>query len=485
MKKVLLACGAILAVGLLLAATLPEQSALAGINKKYHFTHTDQSTLSPGQGHETHQIVMIHSPNPGTIYDGTLTYTASAPVQVAILHEIDPEDALGQPVWRIDDQTIYGWTFIDSGSSAGTVEYAGAGLMLHTRGDEFAATVTVDGWIRGQPTEIVLQNPVQEEPVPTLSLARASVPATLPMHAGYHEGGDVMYIITDASDQEWAENITEVQDWRVEVAPPLSSTPEEILNVMYVFTNGVSGDGLYGYQSEVFKYTPGQEVEYGALSKMVELTWRPGQNMSPLQHASDVEDAVGAGRLTMEYSGIVVNAPHIVWPDGQMVVRESPDITDDMPYGGGQVTNIDEEEMIVTFVAHRGWGPDGETIYYIVTDATPANPANNMGVIYSPVSAALIVNAAAVDLFQFTNGLEGTGPIGFQPGIASAAPGDENYSPMWRIYLVEWNNPEDAKLLETRGDIDYYRSQEMLTTSIARPANADHIVNCPFIDPFQ
>ena len=52
-----------------------------------------------------------------------------------------------------------------------------------------------------------------------------------------------------------------------------------------------------------------------------------------------------------------------------------------MPYGGGQITEINEEEMTVTFVAHRGWGPDGRTIYYIVTDATPSGPAEMMGVV--------------------------------------------------------------------------------------------------------
>jgi hypothetical protein len=40
-------------------------------------------------------------------------------------------------------------------------------------------------------------------------------------------------------------------------------------------------------------------------------------------------------------------------------------------YGEGQVTKIDIENMVATFVAHRGWDPDGSTIYYIVTDAVP------------------------------------------------------------------------------------------------------------------
>ena len=470
--------------GLLAIAAIPEQSAMAGVNKKYHFTHTMESSLSPAQGHETHQIITVHSPNSGTIYDGSISYTSSTPVQIAILHEIDPDNSMGQPIWRIDENTVYGWTFIDDGKSAGTLDYTGSGLMLHTRGDEFVATFTVDGWIRGQPTDIILQNPVQDIPPPSVLLSRTNVPATIPMHLGFYDGEELMYIITDASDADWADEVTEIQEWRVEVAPPLASTSEDILNTMYVFTNGISGDGLYGYQSEVFQYTPNQD-EYNALSRMVELTWKPGQKLGALEFASDIEDAIEAGRITMEYAGVVVNTPQIVWPDGQMMVRENQNIDEDMSYGGGQITDINHEEMTVTFVAHRGWGPDGQTIYYIVTDATPLNPAENMGVINSPTLASLITSPAAVDLFQFANGLTGTGPLGFQPGIAAAAPGDESYSPMWRIYMVEWNNPEDARLLETIQDVDHYRSEGMLTSALARPMNADHIVNCPFIDPFQ
>ena len=132
-------------------------------------------------------------------------------------------------------------------------------------------------------------------------------------------------------------------------------------------------------------------------------------------------------------------------------------------------------------MAHRGWGPDGRTVYYIVTDATPQAPAGTMGVVSSPVSAGLIASTGAVDLFQFNNGVRGSGPLGFQAGISTAALGDENYSPMWRIYLVEWHDEESAKVMETTADIDAFRDADMVTVSIARPTNSDHIVNCPFI----
>jgi hypothetical protein len=42
-----------------------------------------------------------------------------------------------------------------------------------------------------------------------------------------------------------------------------------------------------------------------------------------------------------------------------MVREDASSITDDTPYTGGQVLNIDTENMIVTMVAHRGWGPEG------------------------------------------------------------------------------------------------------------------------------
>jgi hypothetical protein len=97
----------------------------------------------------------------------------------------------------------------------------------------------------------------------------------------------------------------------------------------------------------------------------------------------------------------------------------------------------------------------------------------------------LIANSAAVDLFQFSNGITGSGPLGFQPGIAASAPGDSNYSPMWRVFMIGWEAPEDASILENKSDIDAYQKAGLISVALARPMDSDHIVNCPFIDPFQ
>ena len=316
-------------------------------------------------------------------------------------------------------------------------------------------------------------------------LSRANVRATIPLHQGYYNGKAVYFIITDSSDQTLADIITLKQGWKVEFAPPLANAPEVALSTTYIFTNGLEGEGIFGFQGEVITSTPAQPEEYSALTSLRQVTWNEGSSPVILASEKTIFQYEREERVTLTELPGVLDMPQIVWPGGQMLVKKDKTLTADTPYSGGQVLDIDFDEMTVTFIAHRGWGPDGRTIYYIVTDATPVGPANVMGVTDAPTSASLIANSAAVDLFQFKNGIKGPGPLGFQPGIAAAAPGDETYSPMWRIYMIFWEDPNNALILETRADIDAFQSAGLINVNLARPMDSDHIVNCPFIDPFQ
>ena len=112
----------IFATSIITISSLSDQFADAGSRKKIHFTQTFTSSQDPGQGHENHQLSLILSPNDGTIYDGSMTFTSSEPVQIVVLHEINSNDAKGQPTWTIDGDTVYGLSLIDLQEKSGSFE---------------------------------------------------------------------------------------------------------------------------------------------------------------------------------------------------------------------------------------------------------------------------------------------------------------------------------------------------------------------------
>jgi hypothetical protein len=472
-------------VGALTVSLVSDNFVNANSTKKINFTKTITSSQDPGQGNENNQLALILSPNQGTLYHGSMTFTSSEPVEVVVLHEINNNDAQGQPTWTIDGKTVYAMSLIDLKDKSGSIDFTGAALALYSSNSKkFTSTVSVDGWIRGQSTEISMQK-IEVQKNPPLILSNANIATSIPMHEGFYNGNSVFYIITDSSQKEYAEIITKKQGWKVEVAPAMKNISENVLQTIFVFKNGINGDGIYGRQKEIFSSTPSQEIKYNALNSVIEVTWKNGQNATILESYDDVINAEKNGRVEFNKTGVVINTPQIIWPNGQMLVRDDKEITDNLTFDGGQITEINKDEMTVTFVAHRGWGQDGKTIYYIITDATPSGPAKLMGIPFSPSSENLITNSSKADLFQFKNGIKSSGPLGFQAGIISVVPGDENYSPIWRIFNVEWNNPENAKILETMYDINLSKSHDQILVSLARTMNEQYVINSPIIDPFQ
>ncbi len=309
-------------------------------------------------------------------------------------------------------------------------------------------------------------------------LSFANVPVDIPLMKGYHNGEELFFIATESSDKAHADLLTQKDDWKVVEAPLLTKSPKSALSNVYMFTNGDGGLGTMGQQPDVFDNTPTQTNDYSPLRKIIHVTWIDESIAKELKSVDEIMIVQTAGDVTLQKTDTVMNYPMIKWTGGQMAVREG-EVTDDMEYmGGGQVTNIDTDNMKVTFIAHRGWGPDGKTIYYIVTDATPEMPSKMMGVVYAPKTENLALTPVAVDLFQFKNGIMGSGPMGFQAGIGAANPGDANYSPMWRISFINWNYPGQARILETMDDITKVR--DVITVEAAM--DGKHIVNCPFIE---
>jgi len=316
-------------------------------------------------------------------------------------------------------------------------------------------------------------------------LAKANVPVTIPLHQGYYMGKAIYYIITDSSDPTHADIITKNQGWKVNLAPLLANATKDVLSKTYMFTNGVPGDGVHGFQGEIFTSTPAQADAYSALTSHVHVTWIGAATPIILDSEKEMMIVAKQGKVVLTQQNVVLNMPQTVWPEGQMLVKANKTLTNETPFVGGQILDIDLTNKTTTFIAHRGWDSEGRTIYFIVTDATPVGPALSLGVPNVPKNAALISNPAAVDVFHFMNGINGSGPLGFQAGIASGSPGDANYSPMSRIYFISWNDLNSNTLLQTRSDIDAFEKEGLISVNLARPMAADHIVNSPIIDPFQ
>ncbi len=318
-----------------------------------------------------------------------------------------------------------------------------------------------------------------------LLLAKANVPVTIPLHQGYYLGKAVYYIITDSSDSTLADVITTNQDWKVNHAPLLANATKDAVSKTYVFTNGVLGDGVYGFQGEIFTSTPEHEDEYSALTSHVNVTWNDGALRIILDSENEMLIAEKLGKIVLSEQDFVLNMPQIVWPEGQMAVKANKTITDETTFVGGQIIDIDLTNKTTTFIAHQGWNSNGEQIFFIVTDATPIGPAKSMGILNVQKNAALISNPAAIDMFHFMNGIQGPGPLGFQSGISSSFLGDANYSPMSRIYFIEWNDQNSASIVQTTKEIHELEESGLIRVDLARPMNADHIVNSPIIDPIQ
>src|SRR5919109_1683920 len=318
------------------------------------------------------------------------------------------------------------------------------------------------------------------EPGSLLKLSSASVLMNIPLMKGYENGNEIFFIGTDVSDEGIAMMMTNLTGFKVNFAPLLAQTPQDAQGQVYIFENGVEGAGPLGFQLPITNGKPGDEG-YSPLQQVNLVRWTDESAATELKSVAEITEHESMGQITINQTGIIANHPAVQWNGGSLTVREDRDnINDDSPYMGGQVTEINTENMTATFVAHRGWGPDGKTIYYTVTDAVPDMPAAMMGVSFVPADEKLAATPVAVDLFQFMNGINGTGPMGFQAGIGAANPDDANYSPMWRISFITWNDPAQARVLENQADINRALADGLITLEPAM--DGKHVVNCAFFD---
>jgi len=141
-------------------------------------------------------------------------------------------------------------------------------------------------------------------------------PVGIPPVRGYMEGKEIRFIHTEASDAKVAELLTDMMGSPVLVVPSLAQAPNATLANVYVFTNGIRGEGPFRFQPDVFDNPPGT-TGYSPLRALNLVTWKEEQLARKLKSAAEVEGAMETGEVTIKQPGVVVNMPMLTWPGGR------------------------------------------------------------------------------------------------------------------------------------------------------------------------
>jgi len=136
-------------------ANAQDQSAATPTSDTVTLQKTGVSDTDPLPGHSGHQLVMALAPrSDGKVWVGTVTWTASKPVEVVVLQNYNSsvtgaDAAHGQPLTAPFGNGAVAISLIKTPSgtpiASGTMPFAGNALAFHTlSGDKFTVTYTVD-----------------------------------------------------------------------------------------------------------------------------------------------------------------------------------------------------------------------------------------------------------------------------------------------------------------------------------------------------
>lgn len=259
---------------------------------------------------------------------------------------------------------------------------------------------------------------------------------TMQLHMGWVDGEEVTFIRTDASDEDFA------NEEGLVYVPLMANALDEpgSHSELYLFENGHADQRpvMSSSPADGENFSPAFRIHYCNSDMMMD---------EPLTSEQDILDAAEAGDIELEDTDIIVNYPLITWPGGQIPVDE--DKVEAL--GGGQlIEDPDIDGGQVTLKLHQCY-PGSR---YIITDTSALPMAPMMGAGEAGASGLLIEARAVAPITIFLNGLEGTGAMGFQPGIFNANAGDLAWSPFWEHFAVEWVNEDEAVAVTSQRQLD-------------------------------
>lgn len=124
---------------------------------------------------------------------------------------------------------------------------------------------------------------------------------------------------------------------------------------------------------------------------------------------------------------------------------------------------------------------DGQEIRFIHTEVSDPGVAEVLTkMMDSPVlvvpALAQTPDALLANVYVFKNGVEGMGPLGFQPDVFDNPPGSEGYSPLRKIIFVTWKDGSKARELKSLTEV-----LELEQTGEIALEVSNVVVNMPFV----
>lgn len=141
-----------------------------------------------------------------------------------------------------------------------------------------------------------------------------------------------------------------------------------------------------------------------------------------------------------------------------------------------------KQKMGTTAIMPAGMAyAEGREIYFMHTEASDAEVAQlltemmDSPVLHVPSLAETPDNALA-NVYVFTNGLEGMGPLGFAADVFDNPPDSPAYTPLRRLVLVTWADPTSARVLKSAAEV-----LDAAATGAVTLEEPGVVINMPFV----
>jgi hypothetical protein len=124
-------------------ADAPEQSIDPG-KRRITETMVRQSASHNAEGHSSHQAAYLLLANPGYVYNGAVTFSATKPVDIMVYHDVTGQNVTGVPVHVVNGRSFAVTTLLKN-ATAGSMNFVGSGILAHTAaGEQYTIVATVD-----------------------------------------------------------------------------------------------------------------------------------------------------------------------------------------------------------------------------------------------------------------------------------------------------------------------------------------------------